>query len=67
MSNQQLKIGFVALVLSALMVFAATALPAVNALTPSTVFDTRGHKTVDFQEDSTFVETNFAQQMIGKK
>ena len=48
MSNQQLKMGFVAMALSALMIFAATALPAVNALTPSTVYDTRGHKTDRF-------------------
>jgi len=48
MSNQQLKIGFVALVLSALIIFATTALPAANALTPSTVYDTRGHKTDRF-------------------
>jgi len=48
MSNQQVKIGLVALALSAIMVFAATALPAVNALTPSTVYDTRGHKTDRF-------------------
>lgn len=37
MSNQQIKIGLVALALSTIMVFAAT-LPAVNALTPSSVY-----------------------------
>ena len=48
MSNQQVKLGLVALALSAIMVFATAALPAVNALTPSTVYDTRGHKTDRF-------------------
>lgn len=47
MSNQQLKIGLVALALSAIMVFAA-ALPAVNALTPSTVYERFSHKTDKF-------------------
>ena len=37
MFNQQIKIGLVALALSTIMVFAAT-LPAVNALTPSSVY-----------------------------
>jgi hypothetical protein len=44
MSNQRLKIGLVALMLSTIMVFAAV-LPAANALTPSTVTNARGHKT----------------------
>jgi Spy/CpxP family protein refolding chaperone len=48
MSNQQAKLGLVALVLSAIMVFASAALPAVNALTPSTIYDTRNHKTDRF-------------------
>jgi hypothetical protein len=47
MSNQQIKIGLVALVLSVIMVFAA-ALPAVNALTPSTVYDRYQQKTDRF-------------------
>lgn len=47
MSNQQIKIGLVALALSVIMVFAA-ALPAVYALTPSSVYETRGHKTDSF-------------------
>jgi hypothetical protein len=48
MSNQQLKIGLVALALSAIMVFAAAALPAVNALTPSTVYERYSQKTDRF-------------------
>ena len=48
MSNQQLKIGLVALVLSAIMVFASAALPAVNALTPSTVYERYSQKTDRF-------------------
>jgi hypothetical protein len=47
MSKQQLKIGLVALALSAIMVFAA-ALPAVNALTPSSVYDRYSQKTDRF-------------------
>ena len=47
MSNQQVKLGLVVLALSAIMVFAA-AIPAVNALTPSTVYNDRGHKTDRF-------------------
>jgi hypothetical protein len=47
MSNQQIKIGLVALALSTIMVFAAT-LPAVNALTPSTVYDRFSQKTDRF-------------------
>jgi hypothetical protein len=47
MSNQQIRIGLVALVLSVIMVFAA-ALPAVNALTPSTVYDRYQQKTDRF-------------------
>lgn len=47
MSNQQIKIGLVALALSAIMVFAA-ALPAVNALTPSTVYERYSQKTDRF-------------------
>ena len=48
MSNQQIKIGLVALALSAIMVFAAAALPAVNALTPSTIYDRYSQKTDRF-------------------
>ena len=44
MSNQQIRIGLVALVLTVIMVFAA-ALPAVNALTPSTVYGRFSQKT----------------------
>jgi hypothetical protein len=44
MSNQQIKIGLVALVFSVVLVFAA-ALPAVNALTPSTVYSRYQQKT----------------------
>jgi hypothetical protein len=44
MSNQQIKIGLVALVLSVVLVFAA-ALPSVNALTPSTVYGRYQQKT----------------------
>jgi hypothetical protein len=44
MSNQQIKIGLVALVFSVVLVFAA-ALPAVNALTPSTVYGRYQQKT----------------------
>ena len=47
MSNQQIKIGLVALALSTIMVFAA-ALPAVNALTPSTVYERFSQKTDRF-------------------
>jgi hypothetical protein len=47
MSNQQIKVGLVALVLSVVLVFAA-ALPAVNALTPSTVYDRYQQKTDRF-------------------
>ena len=47
MSNQQIKVGLVALVLSLVLVFAA-ALPAVNALTPSTVYDRYQQKTDRF-------------------
>ena len=47
MSNQQIKVGLVALVLSVILVFAA-ALPAVNALTPSTVYDRYQQKTDRF-------------------
>ena len=47
MSNQQIKIGLVALALSTIMVFAAT-LPAVSALTPSTVYDIFSEKTDRF-------------------
>ena len=47
MSNQQIKIGLVALALSTIMVFAAT-LPAVNALTPSSVYDRFSQKTDRF-------------------
>lgn len=47
MSNQQIKIGLVALVLSIVLVFAA-ALPAVNALTPSSVYDRFQQKTDRF-------------------
>lgn len=45
MSNQQIKVGLVALVLSVVLVFASAALPAVNALTPSTVYDRYQQKT----------------------
>jgi hypothetical protein len=45
MSNQQLKLGLVALALSAIMVFASAALPAVNALTPSTIYGRYSQKT----------------------
>ncbi|MDE1770640.1 MAG: hypothetical protein KGI28_08840 [Thaumarchaeota archaeon] len=44
MSNQQYKIGLVALTLVAVLVFAA-ALPAVSALTPSTVYGRYQQKT----------------------
>ena len=44
MSNQQIKIGLVALALVTVMVFATT-LPAVNALTPSTVYPKYSQKT----------------------
>jgi len=44
MSNQQIKMGLVALVLTVIMVFAA-ALPAVNALTPSTIYERYAKKT----------------------
>jgi len=47
MSNQQIKVGLVALVLSVILVFAA-ALPAVNALTPSTIYDRYQQKTDRF-------------------
>jgi hypothetical protein len=48
MSNQQIKIGLVAIVLMAIMVFAVTALPAANALTPSTIYYKHSHKTDRF-------------------
>jgi hypothetical protein len=48
MSNQQIKIGLVALVLSAILVFATAALPAVNALTPSSIYDRYSQKTDRF-------------------
>ena len=48
MSNQQLKLGLASLALTAIMVFAVAALPVVNALTPSTIYDTRNHKTDRF-------------------
>jgi hypothetical protein len=44
MSNQQIKISLVALALLTIMVFAAT-LPAVNALTPSSVYERYSQKT----------------------
>ena len=44
MSNQQIKIGLVALALTTIMFFAA-ALPAVSALTPSTVYAKYSQKT----------------------
>ena len=44
MSSQQYKIGLVALTLVAVLVFAAT-LPAVSALTPSTVYPRYQQKT----------------------
>lgn len=47
MSNQQIKIGLVALAFSTIMVFAAT-LPAVNALTPSSVYERYSQKTDRF-------------------
>jgi len=47
MSSQQIKVGLVALALTATLVFAA-ALPAVNALTPSTVYDRYSVKTDRF-------------------
>jgi hypothetical protein len=47
MSNQQIKVGLVALVLTVIMVF-ATALPAVNALTPSTIYQRYSVKTDSF-------------------
>lgn len=47
MSNQHIKIGLVALALSTIMVFAA-ALPAVSALTPSTVYERYSQKTDRF-------------------
>jgi hypothetical protein len=48
MSNQKIKVGLVALTLSAIMVFASAALPAVNALTPSTVYERFAQKTDRF-------------------
>jgi|SRR5579863_1667110 len=45
MSNQQIRIGLVAIVLSVALVFASTVLPSVNALTPSTIYEQRTHKT----------------------
>lgn len=48
MSNQQMKVVMVALVLSVVLVFASAALPAVNALTPSTVYDRYQQKTDRF-------------------
>jgi len=47
MSNQQVKLGLVAFVLVAILVFAA-ALPAVNALTPSTIYGRYQQKTDRF-------------------
>lgn len=47
MPNQQIKIGLIALALSTIMVFAAT-LPAVNALTPSSVYERYSQKTDRF-------------------
>ena len=47
MSNQQIRIGLVALALTVIMVFAA-ALPAVNALTPSSVYERFSQKTDRF-------------------
>ena len=47
MLNQQIKLGLVALTLVAVLVFAA-ALPAVNALTPSTVYGRYSQKTDRF-------------------
>jgi len=44
MSNQHTKLGLVALTLAVIMVFAA-ALPAVNALTPSTIYGRYSQKT----------------------
>ncbi len=44
MSNQHIKIGLVALALATIMVF-ATAMPAVNALTPSSVYAKYSQKT----------------------
>ncbi len=44
MSNQQIKIGLVALALSTIMVF-AVAIPAASALTPSTVYAKYSQKT----------------------
>ncbi|WP_101477400.1 hypothetical protein [Candidatus Nitrosotalea bavarica] len=45
MSNQQIKVGLVAIVLTVVLVFASAALPAVNALTPSTVYWKHSQKT----------------------
>jgi len=45
MSNQQLKVGLIALALTAILVFATAALPAVNALTPSTIYYRYAHAT----------------------
>jgi len=45
MSNQQIKLGLVAIVLTVALVFASTALPSVNALTPSTVYWKHSQKT----------------------
>lgn len=47
MSNQQVKLGLVAFVLVAILVFAA-ALPAVSALTPSTIYGRYSQKTDRF-------------------
>ena len=47
MSNQQVKLGLVAFVLVAILVFAA-ALPAVSALTPSTIYGRYQQKTDRF-------------------
>jgi hypothetical protein len=48
MSNQQVKLGLVAIVLVAILVFASAALPAVNALTPSTIYGRYQQKTDRF-------------------
>jgi hypothetical protein len=66
MSNQQIKIGLVALAFSTIMVFAAT-LPAVNALTPSSVYERYSQKTDRFPEDNTFVEKLYAHQIVGPR
>jgi Spy/CpxP family protein refolding chaperone len=47
MSNQQVRLGLVAFVLVAILVFAA-ALPAVSALTPSTIYGRYQQKTDRF-------------------